>query len=124
MSTKSKMHPGLQAILRRIKFEFNLRRAMTDSLMNSEGIKSTASSQTGLHAISAWLDAPPPLNTTDDLLPLLSHLATLRASQVTPEQRASVLERLYTRSISVLTTLLPALSSVALRSPSHVKPGN
>ena len=90
---------------------------MTYSLMNSDGIKSTASSQTGLHAISAWLDAPPPLNTTDDLLPLLSHLATLRTSQVTLEQRASVLERLYTRSISVLTTLLPALSSVALPIP-------
>jgi len=90
---------------------------MTDSLMDSNGIESTAFSQTGLHAISAWLDAPPPLNTTDDLPPLLNHLASLRASRVTPEQRASALERLYTRSISVLTTLLPALSSVALPIP-------
>ncbi|MBK7423184.1 MAG: hypothetical protein IPJ48_08840 [Propionivibrio sp.] len=90
---------------------------MTDSLLDSDGIDSTAFSQKGLHAISSWLDAPPPINTTDDLLPLLSHLATLRASRVTPEQRASMLERLYLRSISVLTTLLPALSSVALPIP-------
>ena len=90
---------------------------MTNSMMDSDRIESTAFSQTGLHAISSWLDAPPPLNTPDDLLPLLSHLATLRASQVTPEQRALVLERLYTRSISVLKTLLPALSSVALPIP-------
>lgn len=90
---------------------------MTNSLMDSDGIQSTAFSQKSLHSIYAWLDAPPPLNTTDTLLPLLGHLATLRASQVTPEQRASVLERLYTRSISVMTTLLPALSSVALPIP-------
>ncbi len=90
---------------------------MTNSMMDSDRIESTAFSQTGLHTISSWLNAPPPLNTPDDLLPLLSHLATLRASQVTPEQRAQVLERLYTRSISVLTTLLPALSSVALPIP-------
>jgi hypothetical protein len=90
---------------------------MPNPPMDPEGIERIASSQTALHAISAWLDAPPPTNTTDDLLPLLSHLATLRASQVTPEKRAAVLEQLYTRSISVLTTLLPALSSVALPIP-------
>lgn len=91
--------------------------AITKLLNGSDNIESGELSPTGLHAITAWLDAPPPLNTTDDLPPLLSHLATLRASQVTPEQRASVLERLYTRSDSVLRTLLPTLSNAALPIP-------
>lgn len=88
---------------------------MTDS--HSDPAAASASSQENVRAIFTWLDAPPPANAADSLPLLHMHLASLRSSQSTPEQHAIALERLYTRGISAVTTLVPALTDVLLPLP-------
>lgn len=90
---------------------------MVDSLTAADNLEATAFAQPAMRAILAWLGAPTPLNSPDDLPALHSHLAALRASQLTPQQRAAVLERLYTRSMAVVTALLPSLTDVSLPIP-------
>ncbi len=90
---------------------------MTDSLSDSERIEANTFSQEGVREILAWLDAQQPANANDSLAPLHTHLARLRTSQATPKQRSAVLERLYTRSISVVATVLPSLTDVSLPIP-------
>ncbi len=90
---------------------------MADTLSDSDNIEATAFSQAGMRAILAWMGAPPPLNAADDLPALHNHLGTLRTSKVTPQQRALVLDRLYTRCILVVSTLTSTLTSVALPIP-------
>ena len=70
-----------------------------------------------MHDIFAWLDKPPLLNAADELAPLLTNLNSLCENRGTSEQRASALERLFLRSVSVTEALLPSLSSVSLPIP-------
>ena len=90
---------------------------MVDSLSATDSLEATAFSQSSMRAILAWMGTPPPLNALDDLPALHTHLAALRASQLTPQQRATVLDRLYTRSMAVVATLLPSLTDVPLPIP-------
>jgi hypothetical protein len=90
---------------------------MTEPHFDSDSIEASAFSQASMRAIIAWLDAPQPRNVADQLAPLHSHLAVLRANQLTSRQRATLFERLYTRGISVVTTLRPSLISVSLPIP-------
>jgi len=86
---------------------------MADSRSDSVSNETSALSPAGLPGAFAWLDKPRPLDTADELTPLRGLLSALRASQVEPEQRAAVLDRLYARSMSVVTTLLPSLTTVS-----------
>ena len=90
---------------------------MSDSIPGLDSIEASAFSQASLRAILAWLGTPPPPNAIDQLPPLQNHLAALRASQVTPLQRTSVLDSLYTRGISVALALLPSLVVASLPIP-------
>lgn len=90
---------------------------MVDSLSAADNLEATAFSQSSMRAILAWMGTPPPLNATDDLPALHTHLAALRSSQLTPQQRAVVLERLYSRSMAVVEALLPSLTDVSLPIP-------
>ncbi|WP_301100450.1 hypothetical protein [Propionivibrio sp.] len=64
-----------------------------------------------------WLDSPPLPNAADELACLHRQLATLRTSQVSLQQRASILERLYERSMSTVTALLGSLADAVLLIP-------
>lgn len=88
---------------------------MTD--FPSDSAAPRTSSHEDVNAILAWLNAPPPANAADSLSPLHKHLTSLRSSQSSPEQHALALERLYTRSISVIATLTPSLTDVLLPLP-------
>ncbi|MBK7355798.1 hypothetical protein [Propionivibrio sp.] len=90
---------------------------MTDLLIDSGRIETDAHAQPDISALFAWLDGPPLLNATDELVPLLNHLQTLRDSQATAQQRTAALGRLYARSMSVLKSLLPSFTGVALHVP-------
>jgi hypothetical protein len=80
---------------------------------DEEGVALT---QAGIHAIFEWLDTPP-AQPADELTPLRTHLKALREMPATANQRASALERLYTRSIFVVSKLLPTLKNIALPTP-------
>ena len=71
-------------------------------------------SQASTLTISTWLDTPPPPNIADDLPLLRSHLDTLRACRITPQQRTSILGRLYTRGLSAVHALRPLLIGASL----------
>lgn len=90
---------------------------MSNSLPESERIEASTFLQTGMREILAWLDTQQPENAADSLALLLVHLATVRTSQIAPKQRSFMLERLYTRSVSVEATLLPLLNDVSLPIP-------
>ena len=87
---------------------------MTDILVDSGSSEADTLSQANMRTLCAWLDAPPLPNASDELTPLLGHLEFLRTSQESPQHCASALGRLYTRSISVCTALLPLLTDVDL----------
>ena len=91
--------------------------AMTDLLLYSDRIEPNARPEADILAIFTWLDAPHQPNAEDELALILGNLASLRASRVAPQQRATALERTYTRSMSVLAILLPSLTGVALTIP-------
>jgi hypothetical protein len=90
---------------------------MADSRSDSVSNEAPTLSPAGLPGAFAWLDKPRPLNAADELTPLRGLLSALRASQVAPEQRAAALDHLYTRSMSVVTTLLPSLATVSFPVP-------
>jgi cyclic-di-GMP-binding protein len=90
---------------------------MTDPLFERSSAEATTVPPAGMRAILEWLDSPLALNTADELLPLRTHLDALRETQGTAEQRSSTLDRLYTRSILVVATLLPTLTNLALPVP-------
>lgn len=90
---------------------------MTDFLVDSGKSEADSCPQTNMQALFAWLDAPPLLDASDELAPLVDHLEFLRTSQESPQQRTSALDRLYTRSISVFKSLLPSLTGVDLPVP-------
>ncbi|MEI7613542.1 MAG: hypothetical protein WCK63_11560 [Betaproteobacteria bacterium] len=90
---------------------------MNDSFSGSERIAATAFSQASMRAILVWLGSPPPPNAADQLMPLHCHLAALRASQISSEQRDAVMDSLFVRAISVISTLIPTLSVAALPIP-------
>ena len=90
---------------------------MTDILVDSGSSEADTLSQANMRTLCAWLDAPPLPNASDELTPLLGHLEFLRTSQESPQHCASALGRLYTRSISVCTALLPLLTDVDLPVP-------
>jgi hypothetical protein len=90
---------------------------MNDSSLPSARIEAAALPPAGMHSLLNWLDSPPPPSATDELASLHRQLANLRASQATPEQRGSALERLYARSLSTATPLLASLAGAALPIP-------
>ncbi len=90
---------------------------MADSRPVSVSNEAPALSPAGLPGAFAWLDKPRPLNAADELTPLRGLLSALRASQAAPEERARVLDQLYVRSMSVLTALLPSLTTVSFPVP-------
>ena len=88
----------------------------------SEHIETSVSASDGLSVVLTWLDASPPANAEDDLAPLQNHLSMLRGSKLAPQQRAMVLERIYTRGITVLDALRPTLTDVSLPLSKKVRP--
>jgi len=90
---------------------------MTDPLFDPNSAEAAALAQAGMRAILEWLDSPPSRYASDELMPLRTHLAALRETPVTAHQRAGALDRLYTRGIVVVATLLPTLTSLALPVP-------
>jgi hypothetical protein len=90
---------------------------MIDPIYEPDDAEAAALAQAGMNAICEWLDAPPPLQASDELSPLRTHLAALRDIPATAHQRAAALEQLYTRSMRVVDSLLPSLADVALPVP-------
>ena len=90
---------------------------MTDHVFEPDSAEASALAQAGMRAVFQWLDTPPALQPADELAPLRTHLAALRDTPATAHQRASALDRIYARSTSVVTRLLPALTDVSLPVP-------
>lgn len=90
---------------------------MIDPVFEPDDAEAAALAQAGIRAIFEWLAAPPPLHPADELLPLRTHLAALREAPAPAHQRASALEQLYTRSISVVDQLIPTFKNVTLPIP-------
>jgi hypothetical protein len=91
-------------------------RAMTDSRSTSIAAPAPALPAAGIQSLLDWPDAPPP-RAADELAYLQRQLASLRASQATPEQRATTLDRLYARSMSALDSLSISLTDTELPIP-------
>ena len=94
---------------------------MTDSIQDLDQRSPLASSRGELGEINAWLDSSASLATASELPILLSHLATLRALQIAPQQRALILDRLFCRGLTILNTVRPALTEVSLPLPRNVR---
>jgi hypothetical protein len=90
---------------------------MPDPSYASDSVETAAFSQESMRAILLWLGTPAPANAADQLAPLQTHLAVLRTSQITPQQRASVFDSLYARGILITSALLPSLVVSALPIP-------
>lgn len=90
---------------------------MTDAVFEPDSAEAAALAHAGMRAIFDWLDTVPALQPADELSPLRTHLVALRETQATAHQRTSALDRLYTRSLSVVAQLIPALTDVALPVP-------
>ncbi len=93
---------------------------MVDSLSDPDFV-ARAIAPVNLNAIFAWLDAPAAPDATDDLVALRSFLTDLRRCRAAPEQRIRALDRLYTRSVSVVDTLIVSLTSVSLPLRRHTR---
>lgn len=89
---------------------------MTNSLLPSVR-NQAAAVPAGMHSLFNWLDSPPPLSAADELASLHRQLANLRGAELTPEQRAATLERLYTRSMATVTALFVSLTGAVLPIP-------
>ena len=83
--------------------------AMTDPLTDSVLSDTTSLSHPNLHTVIEWLDVPPPSGAADDLHALHRQLAILRACIASPQQHATTLERLFTRSIATIHVLRSSL---------------
>lgn len=90
---------------------------MTDSLTPLAAAPTTAFAPAAMHSLLNWLDSPPPPSASDELTSLHRQLLKLRAGQATAEQRASMLDRIYTRSLSTITPLFASLTDAALPIP-------
>lgn len=90
---------------------------MTDHVFEPDSAEASALAQAGMRAIFQWLDTPPALQPADELSPLRTHLAALRETPATVQQRAGALDRIYIRSATVVSRLLPALTDVSLPVP-------
>lgn len=90
---------------------------MTDQVFEPDSAEAAALAHAGMRAIFEWLDTAPALQPADDLAPLRTHLVALRETQATAHQRAGALDQLYTRSMSIVSRLIPALTDVALPVP-------
>jgi hypothetical protein len=91
--------------------------AMPDPSYAADSDENSAFSQESMRAILLWLGTPAPANAADQLAPLQNHLAVLRSSQITAQQRASVFDSLYARGILITSALLPSLVISALPIP-------
>ncbi len=95
---------------------------MTKTTFDANGKNRQAAPLADLRSILQWLDLPPRLMPAAELVLLRSHLESLRAAAGTTQQRARALERLYTRSTTVIADLLPTLTSdLALPVPRNAR---
>lgn len=90
---------------------------MTNSDLYPAGSDTSDNSHEIMRAISAWMDAPPPLTRTEQLESLRKHLATIHSSRCASAQQAEALDLIYTRSASVVNKLLPSLIGIPLPIP-------
>jgi hypothetical protein len=84
---------------------------MTETAFNATGTDGNAPPPSGIRTILQWLDLPLAPQPAEELPSLRSHMKALRDLPGSPEQRARVLDGLYTRSTRVVASLLPALST-------------
>ena len=94
---------------------------MTDSLLDAVRRPVTAAPPAAMQSLFNWLDSPRPANAADELAQLHRQLGALRVSALTPEQRASTLDRLYARGTSTVSTILASLSKEILPIPTPRK---
>ena len=90
---------------------------MIDSLLLSERRQGATAPPAGLQSLFNWLDSPLPPNAADELAHLHRQLGTLRATPLTPEQRAVTLERLYARGTATVSAILNSLNDDVLPIP-------
>lgn len=89
---------------------------MTDPVM-PQAAKTVDSMPNVARTIIDWLASPLDAALSNELVSLRSHLLALRNMPLTFQQYSEVLDRLYVRSITVLTGLLPELTGLPLPLP-------
>ena len=90
---------------------------MTDTLLQAARSLVTAAPPAGMQSLLNWLDSPLPARPADELAQLHRQLGAWRASPLGVEQRAMMLERIYARGMSTVSSILVALSGAALPIP-------
>lgn len=94
---------------------------MTDPVFDSAGEEAATPPQADLQAVFAWLATPPAARADDDLPLLRAHLAALRDTAGSPQERAHALNLLYARCIALVEQLTPSLSAVELPVPRRTR---
>lgn len=90
---------------------------MTDTTIPPDITEGAPAGASELSAVQEWLSTPL-AEPADDALQLLhDHLTTLRNSSATDLERAELLDRLYTRSSTIIGHLIVSLQDVALPVP-------
>ena len=69
----------------------------------------------------SWLEAPRSARPTEELPILQQHLHSLQACDLPPQQRGLVLDKLYTRCISIMDVLSPTLLEIPLPIPGRIR---
>lgn len=94
---------------------------MIDPLSNVGDIKTASDSASVLRAVRTWLDDETQRSAADELTHLSGHLAKLRDCDITLQQRAEVLEKIYVRSVANVESTLPTLAYTSLPAPRNLR---
>ncbi|MBE2260851.1 MAG: hypothetical protein H6942_03165 [Candidatus Accumulibacter sp.] len=90
---------------------------MTNTASDDHGVNEAELPQSGIRTILQWIESPMAPHAAEELPSLRAQVKALRDVGGTPKQRASALDGLYTRTSSVLATLLPELADLLLPVP-------
>ncbi len=74
-----------------------------------------------MQGLLSWLETPPPSSAPEELPTVLQHLRSLQACNSPLEQRGFALDKLYTRSVSIIDTLNPMLLEIPLPIPGRLR---